>query len=160
MSMPRFVPGFRLPWGDDLNQLSDAVDDIQGNGTAGPIDATDLTVTGDVSRSLATKTTTDTFQSVTAAGATQGNATLITGSKAVITVSTTASTHGVRLPSAATGLEVLIANAGTFGVKVYPSTNDRIGAASTNAAGAVLAINKATRYIAISASKWVVQVGA
>src|SRR5690242_538270 len=57
---------------------------------------------------------------VSAAGATQGNATALTAFKNLITVATTASTHGVKLPAAVTGLEILIGNNGTFGVKVYP----------------------------------------
>lgn len=99
-------------------------------------------------------------QVVSAAGASQGNATAITSSKAIITVATTASTHGVKLPTATTGLEVLVANAATFGAKVYPATGGKIGAAATNIADTVLAINKANRYIAVNTTFWVVLRGA
>jgi hypothetical protein len=102
-----------------------------------------------------------TTQFITAAGTTQLGAAAITANKVVINVATTASTHGVRLPVAATGLSVRVANNGTFGVKVYPATGGQIAAASTNAADAtVLAINKANSYVAVSTTKWVVERGA
>lgn len=102
-------------------------------------------------------------QVVTAAGTTQlGAAAITAGIRAVIVaVAATASTHGVRLPAASTGLAVRVANAGAFGVKVYPATNGVIAAASTNAADStVLAINKANTYVGVSATKWVVERGA
>ena len=125
-----------------------------------------LTGTGATSFTGATTTTRTalnkiTPQIVTAAGSTQLGATAITGSKAIVTVATTASTHGVRLPTAATGLEVTVANAASFGVKVYPATNGKIGAVATNGADTtVLAINKANRYIAVNTTLWVVERGA
>lgn len=101
------------------------------------------------------------YQTVTAAGATQGSATAITQSKAIITVALTASTKGVRLPTATTGMEVQIGNAATFGVKVYPATNGKIAAVATNGADAtVLAINKANRYLAVNTTRWIVFRGA
>lgn len=100
-------------------------------------------------------------QILTAAGATQGNATLITSSNAIITVAATASTHGVKLPVAVTGMVVDVGNLGAFGSKVYPNTNGKIGAASTNAADStVLAINKCNTYRAVNTTQWVVQRGA
>jgi hypothetical protein len=98
---------------------------------------------------------------ITAAGTTQLGATLLTARRNVITVATTASTHGVRLPVASTGLTVNVANSGAFGVKVYPATNGKIAAASTNAADTtVLAVNKANTYIAVNTTLWVVDRGA
>lgn len=98
---------------------------------------------------------------VAAAGATQGNATAISSRLAVVTTAT-ASSKGVKLPAAATGLEVVVANTGpTFGVKVYPASGDKINALSTNAADTtVLAALKATKYIAVDATKWVTLRGA
>lgn len=102
-----------------------------------------------------------TTQFVTATGTTQLGAALIISNKVIINVSTTASTHGVRLPVAATGLSIRVANNGTFGVKVWPATNGQIQAVATNGAdGTVLAINKANTYIGVSATKWVVERGA
>jgi hypothetical protein len=97
----------------------------------------------------------------TAAGTSQGTATALTAFKNLITVALTASTKGVKLPTAVTGLEILVANGATFGAKVYPASGAQIGAASTNAADStVLAINKANRYLAVSAVKWIVLRGA
>lgn len=100
---------------------------------------------------------------LTAAGTTQLGATAIAAGvrRVIVNVATTASTHGVRLPVAATGLSVTVGNSATFGVKVYPATNGSIAAASTNAADStVLAINKANTYLAVSATRWVVERGA
>lgn len=98
---------------------------------------------------------------ISAAGATQGNATAITSRKAIVTTAT-ASSKGVKLPAAATGLEVVVANVGpTFGVKVYPASGDKINALATNAVDTtVLAALKSTRYMAIDAVKWVTLRGA
>ena len=101
------------------------------------------------------------FASLTATGSTQGGAAAITAFKNVITVSTTASTHGVILPTAATGLTITIGNSGTFGVKVYPAKGGQIAAVATNGADAtVLAINKVNTYMAVNATRWIVYRGA
>lgn len=101
------------------------------------------------------------WANVSAAGATQGNATALTAFKNLITVATTASTHGVKLPTAATGLTITVGNAGTFGAKVYPASGNQIQAVATNGAdGTVLAINKVNTYYAINATKWIVNRGA
>lgn len=91
-----------------------------------------------------------------AAGASQGNASLITA--AITMVSVTASTQGVKLPAAATGLKYLVMAPTAKGVKVYPNTGDSIGTTATNSAVA-LVLNKSSLYIAESASKWRVLTG-
>ncbi len=146
------LTGFRLIAGEKLNEIIGVINNLTGFGTAGPVAGTGLTLNLNGNNFVAG------FQVVTAAGATQGNATAITGSKAIITVAATASTHGVRLPTASTGLEVTIANNGAFGAKVYPATNGKLGASSTNAA-IVLAVKKANRYIALNTTQWILQVG-
>lgn len=100
------------------------------------------------------------WTAVVAAGTTQLGATLITAFKNLITVATTASTHGVRLPTPATGMEILLGNGATFGTKVWPNTGSQIGANATNAVGPVLAINKVTRFLAVSSTKWISFTGA
>lgn len=101
------------------------------------------------------------YASITAAGTTQLGAALLTAFKNIITVSTTASTHGVRLPVAVTGLSVVVGNSGTFGVKVWPATGNQIQAVATNGAdGTVLAINKVNTYFAVNSTKWIVYRGA
>jgi hypothetical protein len=141
-----------------IDSVVDFVNNSTGNGTPGPITAS--TLTAGTSTAL-TGTLKMTPQLVTAAGASQGTATAITSSLAIITVATSVSTHGVKLPVAATGLMVWLVNAATtFGVKPYPATGGKIGAASTNAADTTLAINKANLYIARNTTYWAVQRGA
>lgn len=141
-----FIPGFRLVDGTKFNNL------FGGKESFSPSVANMNQVVGGTTTSAPTL--------LTAAGATQGNAAPVTASMNFITVATTASTHGVRLPTAATGLQVTIANNGTFGVKVYPATNGKIGAASTNASDTtVLAVNKVNTYFALNGTYWAVQRG-
>lgn len=97
-------------------------------------------------------------QLVTAAGATQGAATLITTPYAVLTVCT-ASARGVRLPVAVTGMEVEFYSSTTQGVKVYPNTNAKFSNAATNVA-AVQAGFKSFTYRARNTTIWDVQKGA
>ena len=139
----KFVAGYRLISGTKLNNIFTGADQIAGLALNGAL--------------------TTIPQVLTATGTTQLGAAAISAATALalVTVATTASTHGVRLPTAATGLSIQVGNAATFGVKVYPATGGQIGAASTNAADAtVLAINKTNTYIAINKTKWVVNRGA
>lgn len=112
---------------------------------------TDETVTG---------TTTYGVQIAAAAGSnSQANATAITKSRVVVTT-VSATTRGVRLPTAATGLEVHVLNAGANAVKPYPATGDKIAAGSTNAAGTAIAAAKGNIYLAQDATTWRVITGA
>ena len=101
------------------------------------------------------------LSNINSAGATQGSATPITTRTALVTTAT-ASSKGVMLPAAATGLEVTIANVGpTFGTKVYPALHQFINAGASSAADAtVLAALKATVYLAKDALHWVTLRGA
>lgn len=101
--------------------------------------------------------TTFTGQTLAAAGATQGTASAI--SKSAVYVTVTASTQGIKLPTAAEGKRVVIFSAPTVGVKVYPFSGDKIGAAATNTA-VVLASGKGNIYQAIDATTWRVVKGA
>ncbi len=142
--------GYRMFTGELMNQIITVCNNITGNGAAGA-----------TSNIYQNGTFTMAPQIVSAAGASQGTATAITKALAIVTVATTASTHGVKLPTAVTGLMVYVANAATtFGVKIYPATNGKIGAAATNVADTVLAKNKANLYIARNTTFWVVQRGA
>ena len=98
---------------------------------------------------------------IAAAGSTQLGATPITTLFAVVTTAT-ASSKGVLLPVASTGLEVEVYNQGpTFGVKVYPNSHGIINAGSSNAADTtVLAKLKATVYHALDKVNWVTLRGA
>lgn len=100
------------------------------------------------------------IQTVAAAGATQGNATLISAVKgAVVKVTVTASTEGVKLPVASTGMRVTILADPSVGVKVYPNTGGFIGASASNAAVALVKA-KGTIYVAIDKLHWRVVTGA
>jgi hypothetical protein len=99
-------------------------------------------------------------QIVAAAGSnSQAAATAITKSRVVVTT-VSATSRAVRLPTAATGREVEVYNAAATAVKVYPATNDKIGAASTNAAGTAIAAGKPVKYIAQDATTWRTFIGA
>lgn len=148
-TLSHVLTGFRLFAGETLNTIIDAVNTntnkLAGTGSA--------TLNSPTTTGLQVQTPTI----VAAAGATQGGATQITTSRVIVTV--TASTEGVKLPTAATGKLVYINVGGTVGVKVYPFTNDKISTASTNVAVA-LAADKGNVYIAKDATTWLVTKGA
>jgi hypothetical protein len=132
---------------------------VQADGFIGPVGTvtpaagifTDLTQDGSL---------TLTTQTVTAAGSnSQANAAAITKAS-VIVVTVSATTRGVRLPAAAAGLRVEVINAAATAVKPYPATGDKIGAASTNAAGTAIAAGKGNIYVAQDATTWRVITGA
>lgn len=100
------------------------------------------------------------IQIVAAAGATQGTATAISAVKGLLVkVTVTASTEGVKLPVASTGLCIYVLADPAVGVKVYPAANGIIGSAATNAAVALVK-NKANLYVGVDTRRWRVQVGA
>jgi hypothetical protein len=170
--------GYRLPLGEWFNDIINVVNGLTG-GTgaassstlavsgASTLNATTVTTLGASGAStLAATSVTDftqnglvvtTPQILAAAGATQGNAGVITKSTVIVTV--TASTQGVKLPTAATGKRFQVFCPGTVGVKVYPNTNDKLSTAATNAA-VLLVADKANTYVAKDATTWVVQKGA
>ncbi len=99
------------------------------------------------------------IQIVAAAGATQGNATAISALKGLIVkITVTASTEGVKLPVASTGMQVTVLADPAVGVKVYPFTNGIIGSAATNAAVALVK-NKGNIYVGMDTRRWRVIVG-
>lgn len=128
-------------------------------GTGGSSSVANQTVTGTLTAAAITGVNTETFipQVLAAAGATQGAAGAITKSRVIVTV--TASTQGVKLPTAATGLEVRVMVPGTVGVKVYPAANAKIDTAATNTAQALVA-GKANVFLARDTTRWVTMKGA
>lgn len=96
---------------------------------------------------------------VAAFGATQGTATAIPDAAVEVIVTVTASTEGVKLPTAVTGKSITIFADPAIGVKVYPFLNDKIEATATNVAVALVKA-KATRYYAKNAFQWVALTGA
>lgn len=118
-----------------------------------------LTVSGAATLAAINGVNTETYipQVLAAAGATQGTAGVITKSRVIVTV--TASTEGVKLPVAATGLEVHVRVPGTVGVKVYPAANGKIDTAATNIAQALVA-GKGSIFLARDTTRWVTIKGA
>lgn len=143
--------GFRLPMGEWFNDIINRVNAIVAGTVAVTIGGT-TPAAATVTALSVTSTETATPQILSAAGATQGAATAITKSTAIITVST-ASARGVKLPTAATGLLVRLLSLCTQGTKVYPFSGDRIGSAATNTA-VVIAGFKGNLYVAKNASQW------
>lgn len=91
--------------------------------------------------------------SITAAGTTISDATLITASINVVT--TAAASTGVKLPQTEIGDEVEILNLGANAVTVYPDTSsNRINALSA-AAGFLLASNTAVKLRKYTTSRWI-----
>lgn len=88
----------------------------------------------------------------------QSNAALISA-PSVVVVAASASTRGIRLPVAGTGLTELITNAGAHSVHVFPASGNRIGAHATNAS-TTLAPGKGGIFFAQDAVTWRVILGA
>lgn len=133
---------------------------VGADGFLGPLTG-DVTgnLTGNVTGSISGGTTTSLVpQLIAAAGATQGAATAITGSLAIITTCT-ASARGVKLPTAATGKMVYVMSGCTQGTKVYPFSGDKISTSSTNSA-VVQAGLKGKLYVAQNAVQWWALAGA
>lgn len=153
MTIANVLNGFRLFAGEKLNEIIAATNTLTANGanggaTAGVGSFTNLTTNG---------VAIETAQTLAAAGATQGNATLITKSVVIVTVS--ASTEGVKLPPSPLGKRVTVLADPVVGVKVYPNTNCQIEAVATNVAQALVKA-KANIYWGVSATKWRAVVGA
>lgn len=144
-------------FGDSTTGIDDTV---IGANTAAAGSFTTLAASGNTTLSgnlTVAGTTTRTIQTLAAAGATQGDAGAITGGVVVVTI--TASTQGIRLPTAVAGLQVQVFNNLTLNVNVYPATGANIGAGVTNAA-VVLSAAKSNIYLATSATQWLVLTGA
>lgn len=145
-ALKQYQPGYRLIDGDQLNDMVSQVNNLTGNGTPGAVSASNFSQDG---------TLTQTPQVATAAGSnSQANSTLITKSVAII-ATVSATTRGVRLPSAATGLTVRVMNNGATSARVWPFSGDRIAAAATNAS-TTLAKQVGRLYIAQNANTWAI----
>ena len=132
------ISGYGLIDGNHINKLVAAVNGFLGFGGSNPSTINPITVK--------------------AAGATQGNATQIPGGALWAFVSVTASTEGVKLPSASTGATIWVFANQTVGNKVYPFLADVIGSAATNAAFALVK-NTATLFVAQDSVRWRVAKG-
>jgi hypothetical protein len=101
------------------------------------------------------------IQRLAAAGSTQGAATLITSTRALITVATTNSSKGVKLPVGLTNLLVQLGSIASHGSKVWPNTGNKIGTGSSNSADTTLMLpGKMSSYLCVDGITWVAQRGA
>jgi hypothetical protein len=96
--------------------------------------------------------TISTLDTITAAGANQGTATVLP-SRMAYNVTTVAAGTGVLLPPSVTGAEVAVANNGANALKIYPNGSEQI-----NALGASVAFSESTATITIfycfTAGQW------
>lgn len=95
---------------------------------------------------------------VAAAGSSQGAATGLSSQYNVITSATASTSDGVRLPTATVGMQVVIINASSANIKVYPATNGKIDSLSTNASF-TLGVNARLFLIATGLTQWYTMVG-
>ena len=98
-------------------------------------------------------------QTVAAAGATQDDAAAISDAAEYVVVTVTASTQGVRLPSAANARQKTVMAQSDIGCNVYPAEGETIYGAAQDAALA-LALNKSAVFVPVSATVWRVVLGA
>lgn len=92
---------------------------------------------------------------IAAAGATQGTATAIPATAAVVNVTTTTSSEGVKLPTAATGKTITVAPPTTKGVKIYGGAAGQLINANTTATTAFAAASaQPVTFIGVDATHW------
>ncbi len=103
----------------------------------------DLSLTGSLTLSVA--------GTVTAAGSTQGDATALT--KVVNIVTSATASQGVKLPTAAAGLNVKVVNTTAVTIVVYPNTSDVIDGGTVNA-GVNLAPYSSVEFVAQDTQDW------
>ena len=130
--------------------------------------ASDLTANSIISNTTLTVTGVATFNSditmntlslnptnsISAAGSTQGTATLLTTSYNVVT--TVAASTGVVFPSPIVGTMITVANRGANPLSVYPNSSAQIDALGNNVA-VILPVNAIATYLASSATQWYTQ---
>ena len=93
---------------------------------------------------------------LSAAGATQGAALALTAYMSEVTTATAGSADGVVLPAATLGKTmVVINNAATAPVKVYPAVGEFIGSALVNVSVSIAAGSRASFVCTTTAGKWI-----
>ena len=108
-------------------------------------------ITSGTTLSVGTLYSDGTTTGITAAGTTQGTGTALTTSYNIVT--TTPSGTGVVLPTATTGMKVIVVNKGVNTLNVYPASSAAIDGAATNAAVTIPSGTTAT-YEASSSTQW------
>lgn len=153
-----FPTGFAMVQGSVINAIIAVVNNLSGNGTRQALTASTINANGVATLSgggVYSGAQKDTLTTVAAAGATLGTATAIPATANAVLVTVTASTEGIKLPTAATGLVVTVLADPSVGNKVYAAAAGQvIGANSTATTAYVLVKNTVTIFYAISATKW------
>jgi hypothetical protein len=91
---------------------------------------------------------------VAAAGDSQATATAITGAFNVVTSATASSADGVRLPGdRAVGDQVVVVNATTVAIGVYPSTGGTLDGGTANAANLLIG-KRSGLYLSLGSGNW------
>lgn len=103
----------------------------------------DLTLSGSLTTSVAA--------TVSAAGSTQGDATTLTKTVNIVTSAT--ASQGVKLPTAAAGLNIKIINTTAVTIVVYPNTSDVIDGGTVNT-GVNLAPHSSVELVAQDTQDW------
>lgn len=116
---------------------------------ASQVNLPSVVVSGTLTVAGVTKLSTTT--GITAAGTTQGTATALTTSLNVVT--SVAAGSGVSLPSAETGMQVVVVNTSTNALNVYPASSDAIDSYGLNVAMSLPA-GARLMYLATSTSQW------
>lgn len=88
---------------------------------------------------------------ISAAGSTQGTATALT--KDISVVSTVSASQGVVLPTAVTGMVLIVNNTSATSLNVYPASGAAINSLATNAAYTHVA-GASLQYYAVSSTQW------
>lgn len=160
-----FVPGTGTISGGFKSETSvtstTVVSPVQSNITSvGTLANLSLSGTGFISGANSVSATylLSSVASVVAAGTVQGTATGLASQINVVTSATAGTSDGVRLPSAAAGMQIIVINNTGVTVKVYPASSGTIDALGANisfplGAGARLLI------VATSISQWFTMVG-
>ena len=142
------ITGFATIEGKRLNDMVAVLNGSTGFGTGTPPNST-------ANNESIVGTFTTTPVRVAAAGASQGTATAMPATAFVVMVSATASTEGVKLPTAVTGKQYKVVASPTVGNKIYGgAAGQLIGANTTATTAQVLAKNTSVLFIAYDATHW------
>lgn len=154
-----FQDWFRTTDGSKLNRLFTAAEqmlaiDVQNNAKVGTLHATGA-VTFDGGQTIAGQTKVA-LVTVVATGSNSASAARTVGTTAsTIVVNASSSARGVKLPVAATGLEMFLSAPTANGVKVYAAASGQsIGTGTTQTTAFLITANTGTKFIATSATKW------
>lgn len=101
----------------------------------------------------------ETITTVAAAGATQGTATAVPATALIVIVTLTASSEGVKMPTAVAGNSIVMLADTAHSYKVYGgAAGQSINAGTTATTAVVIGTNKTATFYAKTATKWIARV--